>query len=176
MSLNICYAHCQNEQVDMKVSKLSKFTNKWSPKHILIDTWVFEKGRARKFGHLYGVNDSSIILIPQIEMRKEKRDLMIINYSEINKIALREDNRKSRVFRKSLLYATLAGLIVGGVYYVIDGRSNIHTFGLGFVSGAGISLFTGIVVGSLKVVIPINRNYQNFDKYKNELRSISAKP
>jgi hypothetical protein len=172
---NIYYSQSQNDPKSIDNSKLSKFTAKWSPKHVLIDAWIFEKDGTKKFGHLYEVTDSAISLIPQIELRRENRDLMIINYSKINTIALREDNRKSKMFRKFLPLALLTGLVGGtAFFYMIDGKSKVNIFGLGFISGTGIGLIAGAIVGSIKVAIPIKGKYNNFEKHSNELKSIAV--
>lgn len=172
--LNICYSFGQIDSLNSKASKLSKFTSKWAPKHVLIDVWIFKKDGTKDFGHLYNISDSAITLIPQIELKRMNRDLMSTNYSNINVITIREDNRKSRIFRKSIPISFFSGLTAGCLAYFIRDNGGVGSFSAGFISVTGIGFIAGTIVGSFKLTIPIKGNYNNFKKYRTNLRSISA--
>ena len=87
---------------------------------------------------------------------------MITSYSNINSIKLREDNRKQTTLLKFLPISFITGILGGSIVYYYGGSDNIHLFGLGFISGTGITLLTSAIVGSFKLTIPIKGNYRKF--------------
>ena len=169
--LNSNYSHGQN---NLKDPSLSKFYLKWSLKNHLIDAWVSKKDGTKDFGHFYAISDSTISLIPQIELKRENRALMITHYSNINSIKLREDNRKQTILLKFLPISIITGIFGGSLAYYIEGNDNKHLFGMGFLSGTGITLITSAIIGSFKLTIPIKGSYEKLDKNRESLISISA--
>jgi len=120
-------------------------------------------------GVLYEVGDSSIFVV-ESQLNPEAREY---SFSHINLLKVRRD--------RSIIRGAIAGSAIGGGAGVVTGlaladKAGLFTgaisasLGLAFgVFGGGI----GILAGSIKDRFPIDRSFDNFNKYRRPLQNYS---
>lgn len=145
---------------------------KTKQKNKIYETWISLDNKPNTLkGVLYEINDSSIF----VSNSKLKKDYSTGNFkvSEIyyNRIDVMKTRRKYSI-EKGTLIGEVAGLAILIAATSGEGFSprELAFIGLPFAAiGAGI----GALAGSIKVIIPINNSFENFNKNKNKLQKYS---
>lgn len=159
-------------------AKLTRFSTKWSQKDKPIDAWAKHiKYGFVNYGVLYGVTDTTIKLAKHRDLtysvsHAEHKDIHI---KDIKYLLLREPKRKI----KYLLGGIIVGLATGvGIVAIKNPKGDFFTptiqyYVVGGAIGAATGALSGIILGSMKLKIPIKGSKSNFDKSKERLRAIS---
>ena len=152
-------------------------------------TWISLKSEPFKIkGVLYEIKDSSILVSRSVVIQDYSTDRFEIAKLNIKNIETIKTRRKNSI-GNGVLIGVVSGFVVGGLMGLIDGDDPPCTPGSWFcwritagqkalmmgvplaVCGAGI----GALIGSVKVVIPINGSISNYNRNKNKLRKYSIK-
>jgi len=152
-------------------------------------TWISTNSEPFKVkGSLYKVNDSSVFVsnsLRLLDYPANRDQLVELHLENINTIKIRRMNN----IGKGALIGAISGFVVGGLIGYASGddppctpppgawfcwttTAEEKAVNLGVplsIVGAGL----GALIGSAKIVIPINGNAYNFNKNKNELRKYS---
>ncbi len=141
-------------------------------------TWISTNSEPFKVkGSLYKVNDSSIFVSSFLRLQDypANRDQLLVElYLEnINTIKIRRMNRIGR----GAWIGAISGFVVGGfIGYQTEFDYFLHRHEMVFLGGVPLSIVgagVGALIGSNKIIIPINGNANNFNKNKKELRKYS---
>ena len=152
-------------------------------------TWVFlTENDSIIRGSLYKVGDSSIKILPNIYLKQgliSNATVSTVNYNQIEKIYIRnKSNLKAGLFAGAvtgLIIGVSAGFLAGddppcgrdGFFcHPVSAKEKAILIGVpSAVLGAGI----GLIIGSLKVKIPIKGKAKNFKLKKNRLERYSVR-
>jgi hypothetical protein len=124
-------------------------------------------------GILYHANDSSLVVISDIDYYRYKNNLdfqkQIIPFSNMDNILISKKNH----FLRSLCFGTFTGVGIGAIvgYTAGDDKSGglllftakqkaLFTGAEGAVNGS----IVGVFIGSMQVDIPIHKRYDKFEK------------
>jgi len=147
-------------------------------------TWVSLNTEPLKIkGFLYHTNDSSILVSNSKviqEYSTERYEIAELHYNNIETIKARRNNNIGR----GVLIGTLSGFAFGGLLGLVSGDDPPDTlwpwtagekaivYGSSLaVCGAGI----GGGIGLIKVTIPINGSFNNYNRNKTRLQEYSMK-
>ena len=134
-------------------------------------------GNRKIYGSIYEIKDSSIVVSNSHRQRDYLRksfQTKVINCSQIDVISVRHKNLGA-------LYGALGGLLAGAIigYAQGDDTPGIMSFTatdkaiLGGFLGVLPGTLIGGLIGSIKIKIPINGNFENFNKKKELLKKYS---
>ena len=158
-------------------------------KNKIYRTWISLNSEPFKTkGFLYDLKDSSILVTSSIAIQDYSVDRSGIVQLHINNIESIRTRRKNRV-GKGVLIGAISGFAVGGLIGLISGDDppcDSHSLiCIRYTAGekailAGIPLSIGgagigALIGSVKVVIPINGSINNYNKKKDKLRGYTFK-
>lgn len=151
-------------------------------------TWMYltEKNSLVK-GSIYRVEDSSIVVLPNTYLKQgftSNATKSIFNYTQIDNVYIR--NKKSPWI--GLVIGAVSGMAIGVAsgfiagddppcddpFFCVPVSAEAKAIMIGVpaaVIGAGI----GLIIGSLKVKIPINGKAKNFDMKKSQLERYSIR-
>ena len=134
-------------------------------------------------GALSETKDSSILVSEFYGNSKyslDKLKISEINYRNINVI----QTRKKSSIKDGVLTGTISGILIGALIGFIDGNdppnqilgmSAVQKAGFGAVFLGGIGAGVGTLVGTFRLNIPINGQFENFNSNKIKLRKRSFK-
>ncbi len=136
--------------------------------------WVFKtSGKRIETGVFHSVKDSSISIMSTYYDRRNPIELEF----DIRNIEMLKVRRKGNV-RMGIVVGAVSGAIIGGLIgfnYFNDESGNLtllsnesKTFMTGFL-GAGAGALLGSLIGSVKVLYPINGKMENYEKFKADL-------
>lgn len=129
-------------------------------------------------GTLYALNDSSLLVSDYIIFSEYIIDDSPTIELEIINIELIETRKRNRV-GKGVILGAASGFAVGGLIGLARGDDADYSAGHNAIRG-GVSLaipgaLIGLLVGSAKVIIPIEGSLFNYNKQKKKLQKYSTK-
>jgi hypothetical protein len=168
------------------------------PRSKIYRTWVLVSSSPESIkGTLYQVADSSVLVanslnksrISRNELNAGSLNLSEINYNDMNVVMVRHHSSVARGMLSFALAGASVGALIGALVYVppppydpsnpsfglIINFSQAQTAGIGAVTGSIIGAGVGTLVGSVRISIPINRNFDSFNTNRERLMKYSYK-
>ncbi|MEE4177141.1 MAG: hypothetical protein V2I46_06485 [Bacteroides sp.] len=144
----------------------------------LYETWIFSASQPKAYrGFLFEVSDSSLVVSNALNRREYLAGndaLTSFSYSDLKTVQFRRNNSQMR----GAIIGGAAGLAVAiaGVSALNESGDNIppiYSIPLIYFPFTALGAGAGFLLGSIKVVIPLNQQWDSFEKNRARLQNFA---